>query len=360
MNQNSFFSKKRIRFDKIENSIKKQKSLETYMEELNLISSMDEEYSYLLDEFPDEILIHILGYLTCSELAIVSQLSYAWPRRASSNSLYKAIVASYYNISVDQFCSDEDNWKEVLKEIYSKIIRNPNYSWPKKLGRRNYDPYIQITDDSLSATFCGSIGNNQVVFGDAPFRLTQQSSPYIGLQAFYLQSDTETTKSFDLKSSSKFKPVYYRIVRGYLGYFEITISKGLKNTEKSNHRLPCVAIGLALDSFPTTRFLPGWKKNSYGYHSDDGKIFRITEKQYGKTFGSGDTVGIGIDFKKEEIFFTLNGEYLGLAFENVRESELFPVVGIDSNDIITFNFGALPFAYDITKNRISKEDLSNL
>ena len=59
--------------------------------------------------------------------------------------------------------------------------------------------------------------------------------------------------------------------------------------------------------------MPGWSQGSWGYHGDDGKMFignpiGIT---YGPTYGTGDTVGCGVDFMSRSVFFTKNGEKLG-------------------------------------------------
>lgn len=49
-----------------------------------------------------------------------------------------------------------------------------------------------------------------------------------------------------------------------------------------------------------------WEPNSYGYHGDDGRKFLNSGKgeEYGPTYGTGDSVGAGLHFGKQEIFFT--------------------------------------------------------
>jgi hypothetical protein len=58
---------------------------------------------------------------------------------------------------------------------------------------------------------------------------------------------------------------------------------------------------------------PGWKEFTWGYHSDDGKIYaeHIYGRRYGPEFGKGDIVGCGVDWQSEAYFFTLNGQFLG-------------------------------------------------
>jgi len=113
----------------------------------------------------------------------------------------------------------------------------------------------------------------------------------------------------------------------------------------------CVAVGLAAEGFLHAHILPGWNKFSYGYHSDDGAIFHgrgRAIKNFGPVFGKGDVVGCGLDYRRREIFFTLNGRLLGVAFTDVNTSQpLYPTVGIDSACQATFNFGTAPFAFPL-------------
>ena len=41
--------------------------------------------------------------------------------------------------------------------------------------------------------------------------------------------------------------------------------------------------------------LPGWKRSSYGYHGDDGRIFEYSSigrgRKYGEKFGTNDIIG---------------------------------------------------------------------
>lgn len=108
----------------------------------------------------------------------------------------------------------------------------------------------------------------------------------------------------------------------------------------------CVAVGVATESFPVHSRMPGWDLQSFGYHGDDGGIFHSSGgmvKQYGPTFGAGDTVGCGVDYVERGIFYTLNGKFLGYAWTGVAEellaNDLFPVVGLDTNCPLHLNFG---------------------
>lgn len=64
--------------------------------------------------------------------------------------------------------------------------------------------------------------------------------------------------------------------------------------------------------------MPGWQNKgsrSWGYHGDDGNLFDNNmmprEKHPSGTYGPGDVIGCGVDFAKETMFFTRNGETSG-------------------------------------------------
>jgi hypothetical protein len=122
------------------------------------------------------------------------------------------------------------------------------------------------------------------------------------------------------------------------------------------HTTECVAVGIATESFHIHSRMPGWDALSFGYHGDDGGIFHSSGgmiERFGPTFGRGDTVGCGIDYVAQAIFFTLNGKFLGYGWKNIGleflHNDLYPVVGIDTNALIELNFGITkPFQFDLT------------
>jgi hypothetical protein len=130
------------------------------------------------------------------------------------------------------------------------------------------------------------------------------------------------------------------------------------NNSNNSRNNDCVAVGLATESFHVHSRMPGWDRKSFGYHGDDGGIFHSSGgmlKSYGPKFGPGDTVGCGIDYISKGIFYTLNGKFLGYAFKDIDNSvlqtDLYPVVGLDTNCPIHVNFG--------TDNEAFQFDLSN-
>ena len=125
-------------------------------------------------------------------------------------------------------------------------------------------------------------------------------------------------------------------------------------------RLPrheCVAVGLSVAAFAedgsVAYKMPGWDQNSWGYHGDDGGIFHGRGdmlRRYGPTYGPGDTVGCGLERRAagipSRVFFTLNGRFLGYAFDG-SEEELYPTVGVDTECPVFVNFGESPFVFNL-------------
>lgn len=125
-----------------------------------------------------------------------------------------------------------------------------------------------------------------------------------------------------------------------LYYFEVKIiSKG---------RDGYMGIGLTAQNFKVNR-LPGWDKQSYGYHGDDGNSFSSSGagKPYGPTFTTGDIIGCGVNLVDNTCFYTKNGHHLGIAFRDLP-SKLYPTVGLQTpGEVVDANFGQEPFKYDI-------------
>ena len=155
-----------------------------------------------------------------------------------------------------------------------------------------------------------------------------------------------------------------------VAYFEITISnelgskqvdtKAVDEDEDEDAVRSCVSIGLATRRFVLYGRQPGWDKHSLGYHGDDGNLYHgsgRSGRRFGPRFGAGDTVGCGVNLPTRQVFFTLNGAFIGVAFslppplKDARDIGglplgLFPAVGIDTNEKVSLNIGHAPFAYD--------------
>ncbi|UYV62173.1 RANBP10 [Cordylochernes scorpioides] len=125
-----------------------------------------------------------------------------------------------------------------------------------------------------------------------------------------------------------------------LYYFEVKIvSKG---------RDGYMGVGLSAQGVNMNR-LPGWDKQSYGYHGDDGHSFCSsgTGQPYGPTFTTGDVIGCAVNLINNTCFYTKNGHDLGIAFTDLPPN-LYPTVGLQTpGEVVDANFGQSPFVFDI-------------
>ncbi|XP_033914413.1 ran-binding protein 9-like [Acipenser ruthenus] len=127
-------------------------------------------------------------------------------------------------------------------------------------------------------------------------------------------------------------------------YFEVKIvSKG---------RDGYMGIGLSAQGVNMNR-LPGWDKQSYGYHGDDGHSFCSsgTGQPYGPTFTTGDVIGCCVNLINNTCFYTKNGHSLGIAFTDLPPN-LYPTVGLQTpGEVVDANFGQHSFVFDIEDYR---------
>ena len=114
----------------------------------------------------------------------------------------------------------------------------------------------------------------------------------------------------------------------------------------------------------TLKLLIGWDLNSWGYHSDDGFLyFGNSQQNIAFEFGyaEGDTVGCGVNFLEKTVFFTLNGDMLGVAFKFLKDTiPLYPAIGLSqAGTEINANFGDQTFLFNIVeyKKRVSGKPL---
>ncbi len=88
-----------------------------------------------------------------------------------------------------------------------------------------------------------------------------------------------------------------------------------------------MGIGLSKSEVQLNR-LPGWDKNSYGYHGDDGHSFCCsgTGQTYGPTFTTGDVIGCCWNLIENICFYTKNGFNLGFCELFWHTTSLYSIV----------------------------------
>ncbi|KAI9346818.1 hypothetical protein DFJ73DRAFT_599342, partial [Zopfochytrium polystomum] len=119
-----------------------------------------------------------------------------------------------------------------------------------------------------------------------------------------------------------------------------------------------VSIGLVSAAFLETS-MPGYSPVSVAFASDgtrchSGRTSIACSPYHADGFGQGDVVGCAYRPVTGDVFFTLNGEYLGEAFSlkprrtdgNTRMLHFHAAVGADAGCVAECNFGTAPFAYE--------------
>ncbi|THH26581.1 hypothetical protein EUX98_g7605 [Antrodiella citrinella] len=120
-----------------------------------------------------------------------------------------------------------------------------------------------------------------------------------------------------------------------------------------------ISLGFSSPDVRLSR-LPGWERQSWGYHADDGWSFpgHKDGNPYGPIFDTGDIIGCGVDFSQHRAFYTKNGTFLGMVFENVGKGhDLYPAVGLrHTTESVRVNFGHAPFKYAIEDHVHSQQN----
>ncbi|MGY0372460.1 SPRY domain-containing protein [Clostridium sp. JNZ J1-5] len=94
---------------------------------------------------------------------------------------------------------------------------------------------------------------------------------------------------------------------------------------------------------------PGDKIRAYYY---DGRKYNGTSTNYGAIYGKGSIIGVTLDLDDGTIEFFNNGVSQGVAFTDlsILTKPLYPYIvhgGSSADAIITANFGATPFTYEL-------------
>ncbi|CAK4675624.1 unnamed protein product [Aphanomyces euteiches] len=151
-------------------------------------------------------------------------------------------------------------------------------------------------------------------------------------------------------------------------YFEMTIGTSSSTPQRDNpwdqnNSWDIVSIGLAprryvvIENHPGAslyqwfvayHLLEGWESFSYGYHGEEGVFMTEPEVEDLETFGPGDTIGCGLQYRTRQawVYFTKNGRRLDGEFSCCRGAALYPMFGVNIDVPITVNFGQQPFQFN--------------
>ena len=241
---------------------------------------------------------------------------------------------------------------------------------PQPPSPQRVAPGLRIASDGLSVRYVGArLGGNRAVRCEPPL-------PHAPFDALRMCDGGEGDEAGGAAAWR------LQLSRGCtVAYFELQIEEEEEEAGvEEDTGLDCIAVGLGSSQFPLSGRQPGWDSHSFGYHSDDGRLFHgsgTRSAAFGPRFAAGDTVGCGLCVKSRQIFYTLNGRFLGVAFvaraSQMRKrlsrprstsfspsapcpsplslplsAALYPLVGLDSRASIHFNFGQRPFAFDPT------------
>jgi hypothetical protein len=101
----------------------------------------------------------------------------------------------------------------------------------------------------------------------------------------------------------------------------------------SSGRSGRITIGLSPKGYDNS-LQPGCEPMSFGYNGKTGSIHgfdNVEGEDYGPLFTTGDCIGCGYNYPKQHLFFTKNGEDLGVAFRNIDVSvPLYPTIALHS------------------------------
>ncbi|KAI8085110.1 uncharacterized protein BX664DRAFT_387744 [Halteromyces radiatus] len=175
------------------------------------------------------------------------------------------------------------------------------------------------------------------------------------MEVSYKGTGKEETETSSVRSNYSAKP------QCGLFYFEVQILAG--DEDSDGH----VVVGFCGEYSRLDR-LPGTDGHSWGYHGENGYLYggptastnihgqhhsTSSNTKYGPSFGIGDTIGCGIDFRDNTAFYTRNGVHLGTAFRDIKGKLFYPMIGFKTpGDKVIANFGQLPcFAFDIHQYR---------
>jgi hypothetical protein len=211
---------------------------------------------------------------------------------------------------------------------------------------------IKMNDVNFNALLNGIIIKNNTIMENNHFQ-NQHYHYYLNDYDSYRTSETFwfCFRKFQYHNVLLYKSIdtnCYNAIQDTL-YFEIQIRYSSNNSEFN-----CFSLGFCdfeeFDTIVEKRLMIGWI--GLGWHSDDGHVLesnRIVD--INETYGIGDRVGIGINFKNFTWFNTKNGELISINYiiNRHRSDLMYPCVVTNGKYIYDSFYDK--FIFDLTRLR---------
>lgn len=239
-------------------------------------------------------------------------------------------------------------YKRILCSQLSLHLNNYSIDLDSNISYKNSLFYIYPLPTSINISQLPTDVNNKIIFkNDSLYFIGQELG---GNRIIYMNNYLPYTEPvpfiFPILRNNKY---YLQLSNIY--YFEISIEK---TPFRQSWNDECIGIGFTeKHNQKIEGYQVGWFKGSYGFHSDDGNIYKGNGHGYSfsDSWTKGDVIGCGIIFSKRrraDIFYTKNGIFLGKAFENIKISNhLIPSISLDSSSEVNINFGQDEYKFPI-------------
>jgi hypothetical protein len=331
--------------------------------------------SLCLDILPKEVTLHALGFLDIDSIRQVARTSHGYRDILFSHDANALWLSQsrcrWVDVDRDTYLIDKLDVPKALAKNEMNLpllLSMTPQALPSKVDEKGQlvaSDLIKINKDEntgeFSIRYAGEVGGHDVhsIRSDNPL-------PRPCLR----KKDKRLCLPFG-KKIAKWNPfvapfmeknLSVNVTPRVVSYFEVSISKSPNQRRPAfsfdyvdEERKNCIAIGLATETFDCQGALPG-HNFSFAYHSDNGGIYHGAGRQqkHATPFGPGDIVGCGVDFVTGSIFFTRNSKFLGYGWQRMgvdflSQTNLYPVVGIDSEDSVSMNYGHKPFEFDLSE-----------
>eukprot|EP00980_Cylindrotheca_fusiformis_P013467 scaffold3437_cov113-Cylindrotheca_fusiformis.AAC.34 len=335
-------------------------------------ATSNSQESLCFQSLPQEVTLHTLEFLDVDSICQVARTCHEFRDALSSEDAVELWLSQSRNKWGDYVTRNTRlvNKLKISKALGEKEINLPVLLFltpshlPSEVDRsRNFvaSDLIQVSNEDCSLQYKGEVGSEVVhsIRSDNPLPRPSLRKPKKKFSALCKQKSKWNPFVAPFVEKDQSMNVTPRVV----SYFEVSIAKPALAEERPRSSVDaaeaepqdCIAIGIATDMFDCKGVLPG-HDYSFAYHSDNGGLYHGTGGKHRRAnrYGPGDVVGCGVDYSKGAIFFTRNSKLLGYGWEDLNlnflaNTDLYPVVGLDSANPISVNYGHKPFEFDLSE-----------